>query len=139
MNADRFSSLGAFQFVQTADGKIDPETAWKLLDQRLDDGSIPAIVDQSTAMWALGKSIGDTLTYTDENGNSFQVTLAGLLSNSIFQGSVLISEEHFMDAFSLIRRLSNFTFGYPPSGPDRLPGHSFSGASGFRTRVDACR
>lgn len=99
VNSERFASLGAFQFVQTIDGETAAEEAWRLLDNKSGDGSIPAIVDQSTALWALGKSIGDRLTYTDERGESFDIRLVGFLANSIFQGGVLISEERFLQRY----------------------------------------
>ncbi len=94
-----FSSRKAFSFVSTVDGDTSPQQAWKLLDRKFDDGSIPAIVDQSTAMWALGKSIGDTLTYKDESGASFQIRLVGFLANSIFQGAVLISDQNCVQKY----------------------------------------
>ena len=60
---------------------------------------IPAVVDQSVLTWGLHKSIGDTLTYTDEQGREFKLKVVGSLENSVFQGSVLISERNFMERF----------------------------------------
>ncbi|MEW6236673.1 MAG: ABC transporter permease [Candidatus Omnitrophota bacterium] len=107
VNAESFASLGAFRFVKIINGETAPEKAWRLLDESEEDGSIPAVIDQSTAMWALGKSIGDKLTYTDERGEAFDIRVVGFLSDSIFQGSVLISEKHFLQR-------------YPSSGGYRL-------------------
>lgn len=107
VNAERFASLGAFRFLKTLQGETAQEKVWRLLDSELDDGSIPAVVDQSTAVWALEKKIGDKLTYTGERGESFPVRLVGFLSDSIFQGSVLISEKPFIQR-------------YPSSGGYRL-------------------
>lgn len=60
---------------------------------------IPAFVDETTMMWVLKKKIGDSLTYQDEWGNDFEVRIAGVVKDSIFQGSLLIAESHFLEKF----------------------------------------
>ncbi len=57
---------------------------------------IPAVADQATAMWGLGKGIGDTVPYTDSQGHEFKVKLVGLLSGSVLQGKIIIDEENFL-------------------------------------------
>ena len=49
----------------------------------------------------MGKKIGDTLSYVGSRGESVKLLLVGGLSNSIFQGHVLISDEHFSQHFSV--------------------------------------
>ena len=60
---------------------------------------IPAIGDQASIQWALGKKIGDTVDYTDEHGNPFKVRIVGAVANSILQGSLLIDETEFVKRF----------------------------------------
>lgn len=60
---------------------------------------IPAIADQATAMWGLGKGVGDTITYTDSSGQEFQVKLVALLAGSVLQGKIVISEQDFLAKF----------------------------------------
>lgn len=67
--------------------------SWDKLD---DASSVPAVADQATAMWGLGKGVGDTLDYQDGNGSPFQVKLAGLLAGSVLQGKMIISEQAFL-------------------------------------------
>ncbi len=74
-------------------------TTWQSLIGLTAKGHIPAIVDSNTATYALKKKIGDTLAFTDEHGQEFKIELVGTLSNSILQGSVLISEENFILRF----------------------------------------
>lgn len=62
-------------------------------------GDIPAFVDETTMMWVLKKKIGDSLTYQDEWGNDFSVRIAGVMKDSIFQGSLLIDESVFLKKF----------------------------------------
>uniref|UniRef100_UPI003565B319 ABC transporter permease n=1 Tax=Pontiella sp. TaxID=2837462 RepID=UPI003565B319 len=74
------------------------EDVWQLLNTRLPDGMVPALVgDSDTAMWGLeaktGIESGDLLDYVDEAGNAFRVKLVGKLPMrlSVFQGTLLIS------------------------------------------------
>ena len=64
-----------------------------MLEAELDDGAIPAIADDKSVTWAMHKTIGDSLDYTDEQGNAFKVVLVGTLANSILQGNLLIDED----------------------------------------------
>ena len=75
---------------------------WKELESASDGQKaivIPAIADQATAMWGLGKGIGDTLEYQDSRGGKFQVKLAGLLAGSVLQGKMIIAERDFLQRF----------------------------------------
>jgi len=72
---------------------------WLLLDRVGREGPVPAVGDENTITWALGKSVGDTLPYPDEPGQTVSLRLAKLVGNSILQGSLLISEEEFVRLF----------------------------------------
>jgi len=88
----------AFSFVEVLE-QSDERTGWSLLDSKLTDGSVPGIADYPTIVWALGKSVGDVIKYTDEQGRSFQVRLVAMLSSSVLQGNVIISEQEFIRRF----------------------------------------
>jgi hypothetical protein len=60
---------------------------------------IPAIGDANSIQWALGKKVGDTLDYVDEQGRAFKLRLVGAVANSILQGSLLIDEAEFVKRF----------------------------------------
>ena len=92
------ASRGAFTFLKTV-ARAEGEDAWMLLARPQADGVIPAIGDDPTVTWALGKSVGETLPYVDEKGRPFQVRIVGSIAGSILQGSLLISEEHFQRLF----------------------------------------
>lgn len=91
---DRLHDRGSFSFAG-ADGQV----AWKLLNDREDENVVPAIGDYPTVKWALGKSIGDEIEYSDEKGRKFRVRLVAMLENSILQGSLLIAEDQFVERF----------------------------------------
>ncbi len=82
----------AFSFAKGSwDLLVDPDSGL-----RTPDPVIPAIADQATAMWGLGKGVGDTLTYTNASGQPFEVKLVALLAGSVLQGKVIISERDFL-------------------------------------------
>lgn len=97
LNPQAMSSRGAF----CADADV-----WPLLNLDLSEGVVPALVgDSDTAMWGLeakvGVEKGDLLDYVDEAGNPFKVKLVGQLPMrlSLFQGTLLIAEEHFVERY----------------------------------------
>jgi putative ABC transport system permease protein len=91
------SDRGAFAFAVIPDGVEDP---WELLTERTADDVVPAIADQATIIWALGKNVGDELTFLDDRGKSFRVRLVAAMKNSILQGSLLIAEKQFTERFA---------------------------------------
>jgi hypothetical protein len=95
--SEELSSRSAFRFAGAAKDAGDP--AWALLDAEAQDGVVPAIVDANTLQWALQMKLGDTLDYQDERGQPFKVRLVASLAGSMVQGSVLISEKHFIARF----------------------------------------
>lgn len=71
--------------------------SWSLIAGKAAESEpIPAIADQATALWGLGKGVGDTLEYTDAAGKTFHVKLVALLAGSVLQGKLIISEENFL-------------------------------------------
>lgn len=72
---------------------------WRRLDGTDADGAVPAIADQAVIVWGLGKKVGDVLEYVDERGQPLKLRLVAGLVNSVFQGSVLISDEAFRRHF----------------------------------------
>ncbi len=69
------------------------------LNRKEEDNAVPAIGDEATVRWALGKRVGDAVPYTDEHGKKFLIRIVGVFPNSVFQGSLLISENNFSKKF----------------------------------------
>jgi ABC-type antimicrobial peptide transport system permease subunit len=97
-NPAAFDQRGAFTFATRTD-ELDAQHPWLTLNKTLAGDVIPAIADQTVIQWGLMKSVGDTLMYKTEDGKDLKLKLVGGLANSIFQGNVLISDEHFNRAF----------------------------------------
>jgi hypothetical protein len=106
VDSTRLAALAAFRpMVPAAAAPSSQErvrvdaSPWTALRTPSPDGAIPALVDETTLLWALKRKIGDVLTYTDENGQSFGVVIAGTLRDSIFQGYLLVDEAAFLARF----------------------------------------
>jgi ABC-type antimicrobial peptide transport system permease subunit len=84
---------GSFTIKSTAPG-IEP--SWKSL--RAGD-TLRAFIDETTLMWVLKKKPGDRIDYTDEQGNTFPLEIAGTLTGSVFQGSFLVDEQRFLERY----------------------------------------
>jgi putative ABC transport system permease protein len=95
---------GRFTFTEVAKG-LDIQQGWNLLKTSKSNASsgqpdeIAAIGDANSIQWALDKSVGDTLDYTDEQGRTFKLRLVGAVANSILQGNLIIDEAEFVKRF----------------------------------------
>ena len=95
---EQLQKRGSFEFAETIEGS-GRKNAWGLLSRDLGDDVVPAIGDYPTIIWALGKTIGDELEYSDEKGRRFRLRIVGMLKRSILQGSLLIAEDEFVRRF----------------------------------------
>jgi ABC-type antimicrobial peptide transport system permease subunit len=84
---------GSFTIKSTASG-IEP--TWKSLRE---GDTIRAFIDETTLMWVLKKKPGDRIDYTDEQGNTFPLEIAGTLTGSVFQGSFIVDEQRYLERF----------------------------------------
>jgi putative ABC transport system permease protein len=111
-NPAAFNQRGAFTFATRTD-ELDAQHPWLTLNKTLADDVIPAIADQTVIQWGLMKSVGDTLNYKTEEGKDLKLKLVGGLANSIFQGNVIIAEEHFNRAFPSVSGSNIFLIDVP--------------------------
>lgn len=89
----------AMRFGSTV-SKTRVGSAWEsLLEPDRDKDVIPAIVDQASMMWAMHRSLGDVVEYQDDQGQRVRLRLIATLTNSILQGSLIISEADFEKYF----------------------------------------
>ena len=99
VNPNRLASLDAFAFTNTIETDGASED-WRLLEKNFGENIVPAIGDSATITWALGKSVGDKIDYLGQNGRHFRLLIVGIIKTSILQGSLIISQEHFLERFS---------------------------------------
>ncbi len=97
LGVDQAKLSGHFSF-----GTIDKgmnKNGWNNLGKDLGNNIIPAIADMGTITWSLGKAIGDTVAYTNEQGEKIYLKLIGGLAGSMLQGNLIISNHAFIKHF----------------------------------------
>lgn len=75
------------------------ENPWMLLEKEQTDGTVPIIADANSLMYALHLSVGDVFTLEQNTREPIRLRVVGALSNSIFQGELLMSEKNFLKLF----------------------------------------
>ena len=91
---------GGFAFQATlAESAEEGEHPWRLLDKEPEDGAIPVFGDANSVKYILHLGLGQHLEVTDERGENRRLVIAGLLSRSVFQSQLIMSERNFLDLF----------------------------------------
>ena len=111
-NPVAFDQRSAFTFATKTDD-LDVQHPWSSLNKTLAGGVVPAFADQTVIQWGLIKQIGDTLLYKTEDGKDLKLKLIGGLANSVFQGNVIIAEDHFVHAFPSVSGSNLFLIDAP--------------------------
>ncbi len=113
---------GGFAFQSLAEAGEGLENPWELLESELEPGVIPAFADNNSALWVLHMGLGDDIVLQDEAGRDVRLRLVGLLSRSLFQSEVLISEENFTRHFPSRGGYSVFLADSPLARADEVGG-----------------
>jgi len=94
-----FIDGGRFAF-QSSLAETDAERAnpWMLLNGTPGDEVVPVIADANSMTYVLHKSLGDDIV-VDRGGRPLRLRLVAALSDSIFQGELLMSDEQFRRVF----------------------------------------
>ena len=91
---------GGFAFGGTlAESERESANPWLLLDKKLDGDAIPVFGDVNSVQYILHLGLEKHLTFTDEQGRERRLVIAGLLSRSVFQSQLIMSEANFLDMF----------------------------------------
>jgi hypothetical protein len=107
-----FIERGGFSFRATA---ADIDEPWRLLEQPLEPGVIPAIGDANSVQWILHLGLGDELEMEDDRGRPVRLRIVGTLDTSIFQSELLIPEAAFLEHFPDAAGFSYFLAETPPA------------------------
>ena len=95
--------------------EVQKGAGWEILDSQLPNRNIPAISDKGVLKWSMGLRTGDSLDIKAEDGQIYSLVFMSALSSSIFQGSVLISEENFLKLFPSSKGYNRFLIDLPDS------------------------
>ncbi len=116
---ERLIERGGFLFkdnkATTPEEKTNP---WHLLDAPPTDGAIPVIGEANTVQFMLHRKLGDELEVPDERGEPVRLRIVGLLQDSVFQSSLLLSEANLL---KLYPRQEGYQFFLLEAAPERGP------------------
>ncbi|MET0167365.1 MAG: FtsX-like permease family protein, partial [Vicinamibacterales bacterium] len=97
--SERFLRNGRFAFGSSL-ATTDAERAnpWLLLEKPMPDGAIPVIADANSMTYVLHKKLGDDIVLP-RGDREIRLRLVAALSDSIFQGELLMAERPFVALF----------------------------------------
>ncbi len=110
-----FTERGGFSWAGSmAVTAEELENPWAIL-KRPDwpEGVVPAIGDQNTVRWILQSGLGKDLPIRNGAGVDAKLRIVGLLSNSLFQGALVVDSAAFEDLFPARRGWSSFFIEAP--------------------------
>ena len=119
VDPDLLARRNAFSFSAYDKGS-DISNPWRLLESELGSNIIPAIADIATIKYALGKTIGDSLTYIDEHGKSVDLLFVGALSNSVLQGVLIVDEKALIRHFPSVSGFRMFLVDAPAENLENI-------------------
>jgi ABC-type lipoprotein release transport system permease subunit len=94
-----FVASGRFTFQGSlAESDADRKNPWRLLERPLEGDIVPVIADANSMTYVLHRAVGDELVITRGN-RTIRLRLVAALSDSIFQGELLMSEANFLRLF----------------------------------------
>jgi ABC-type lipoprotein release transport system permease subunit len=92
------SNRFAFQDSLAETGE-EEENPWLLLEREDRTGAIPVIADANSMTYVLHKKLGDEIVIDSGVADPLRLRLVASLSDSVFQGELLMSEKNFTRAF----------------------------------------
>ena len=85
----------------------EQDNPWLLLERNFPDGAVPVIGDANSMTYVLHLGLGDEFLLTRVGETPLRLRLVATLADSIFQGELLMSEDHFVAHFP---RVDGFRF-----------------------------
>jgi len=116
---------GGFAFAgPTATTSDERAAVWSRLFEQPDDEVVPVILDKNTALYALhlGGNMGEEFEFDYGTGQPIRFRIVGLLSNSVLQGRLIISEQHLLRHFPSISGYQFFLIRSPVGASERVAG-----------------
>jgi putative ABC transport system permease protein len=109
--------VGVNPALLTGRFRFTGKTGWDALKED------KAVADQATAMWGLGKGVGDSVDYANAAGETIQVTLGDLIGGSVLQGKMITSEAAFLKAYPDAAGYRFFLIDAPAAKVDEVSAH----------------
>ena len=95
-----FINSGRFAFHSSmAETPEERNNPWLLLNRQLEDGVVPVITDANSMTYVLHMKLGDEFVLPGSSERPIRLRLVAALSDSIFQGELVMSEQPFVRLF----------------------------------------
>jgi ABC-type antimicrobial peptide transport system permease subunit len=111
---------GGFLFAASTAQKTNPTeqaNPWLILRR---PGEIAALGEKNTVEWMLKSKLGGRIDLVAEDGREQTVTIEGLLQDSVFQSSLLISEKNFLELYPGHEGYHFFLIAAPPGRAEEV-------------------
>jgi hypothetical protein len=118
-----FIAGSGIPFTSSQDGSSGKDP-WKLLDRdggkagAADGSPVPIIGDYTTIVWIFEKGLGGTIAVQDESGHAVVLKIVAILHDSIFQGSVFLSEPAMKHLYPTQSQYNMFLFKAAGNGTE---------------------
>ncbi len=117
VNPAELASRRAFTFVASVFRFPGGASPWNALDNGpgapVPAGQVAAIADEESLTWNLGLAAGDAFSIRDGAGRERGALVAAALANSLFQGSVIVSEDEFLRLYPAASGYTRFLVDAP--------------------------
>jgi hypothetical protein len=115
-----FVADGRFAFQNSiAETAADRANPWRLLERPIDEDVIPVIADANSMTYVLHRSLGGEIVLM-RGDRQLRLRLVAALSDSIFQGELLMSEANFLRLFPERVGFQRFLVQAPDARRDEL-------------------
>jgi putative ABC transport system permease protein len=89
-----------FRFARSlAPAAREEENRWLLLERKFGDGAVPVVADANSLAYVLHLKVGEDFLLERGGAEPLRLRVVGALSDSVFQGELLMSEANFTRLF----------------------------------------
>ncbi len=91
-----FIQENLFRFIEKQSTTNSERSTWLELEKEPEenDGRIPIVVDYNTLIWIYEGALGEIYTVEDEAGNKVELEVIGVIENSVFGGTFIMSQSN---------------------------------------------
>jgi ABC-type lipoprotein release transport system permease subunit len=115
-----FVEARRFRFGATlASTDAERDNPWLLLGGADADGSVPAIVDQTSLQYVLHAGVGDVITIDEDTIRPIRLRVVAALDDTVLQGEILVAEEAFGALFPEVAGYAVLFVDITPADPAR--------------------
>jgi putative ABC transport system permease protein len=121
-----FVMENSFRFMEPSANSKSARSIWLELEKNKNDNNdnnrIPIIVDYNTLVWIYTGAMGEIYSIEDELGKTIDLEVIGVLENSVFGGTFIMSQDNLEELFPSTAEYRYVLFKIEP-GIEATPEH----------------